>query len=52
MAALNPEFMIEFAIPYLGERHRAIQEARAQLRAGRYFESLYTIREALKDAIQ
>jgi hypothetical protein len=52
IAALNPEFMIEFAIPYLGERHRAIQAARAQLRTGQYFESLYTIREALKDAIQ
>ncbi len=48
MAALNPEVMIEFAIPYLGAEHAAIQEARNQLEAGEYFYGLTTIRDALR----
>ena len=48
MAAFNPEFMIEFATPYLGADNPAIQAAKQQLQEGNYFESLVTIREALK----
>jgi hypothetical protein len=48
MAAFNPVFMIEFATPYLGADNPAIQAAKQQLHAGNYFESLVTIREALK----
>jgi hypothetical protein len=48
MAAFNPEFMIEFATPYLGANNPAIQTAKLQLQEGNYLESLVTIREALK----
>jgi hypothetical protein len=48
MAAFNPAFMIEFATPYLGADNPAIQTAKQQLQEGNYFESLVTIREALK----
>lgn len=47
MAALNPEFMIEFAAPLLGMQHPAITEAQQQLAAGEYFNSLMTVRAAL-----
>ncbi len=49
MAALNPEYMIEFAIPYLGAGHPAIAEANQQLADGYYMKSLLTIRKALRD---
>jgi hypothetical protein len=48
MAAFNTEFMIEFATPYLGANNPTIQTAKLQLQEGNYFESLVTIREALK----
>jgi hypothetical protein len=52
MAALSPEYMIEFAKPYLGADHPAINEANRQLLEGRYMESLLTIREALSNAVK
>ena len=52
MAALNPEYMIEFAEPYLGSGHPAIVEANQQLSDGYYMKSLLTIREALSDVIE
>ena len=50
MAALNPEYMIEFATPIVGANHPALIQARAQLRDGRYLESLLTLRGALRQA--
>jgi hypothetical protein len=47
-AALNPEYMIEMAIPLIGSEHPAILEARRQLEVGEYFNSLMTIRDALR----
>jgi hypothetical protein len=52
MAALSPEYMIEFAEPYLGADHPAISEANQQLLEGRFMESLLTIREALSLVIE
>ena len=49
MAALNPEFMIEWATPILGAEHPSLAQARAQLQDGAFFDSLLTVREALKD---
>ena len=48
MAALNPEYLIEFATPIVGANHPALVQARAQLRDGRYLESLLTLRGALR----
>jgi hypothetical protein len=48
LAALNPEFMIEFAKPYLGNGHLSILSAQAQLENRDYIGSLITIRTALK----
>lgn len=47
MAALNPEFMVDFAIPYLGANHPALTQANQQLAEGKYFASLLTVRNAL-----
>jgi hypothetical protein len=51
MAALNPEYMIEFATPYLGAGHPAITEAKQQLAEGYYMKSLLTIRKALSSVV-
>ncbi len=48
MAALNPEFMIEFTKPILGAAHPAIMAAQVQLAQGNYLGSLLTIRDALR----
>lgn len=48
LAALNPEFMIEWATPILGAAHPALVDAKAQLSAGDYFTSLLTVRRALR----
>jgi hypothetical protein len=48
MAALNPEYMIEFATPLLGADHPSLVQAQALLESGKFFESLLTVREALK----
>jgi hypothetical protein len=49
MAALNPEYMIEFATPLLGADDPSLVQAQALLESGQFFESLLTIREALKN---
>jgi hypothetical protein len=48
MAALNPEYMIEFATPLLGADNQSLVQAQALLESGKFFESLLTVREALK----
>jgi hypothetical protein len=48
LAALNPEFMIEWATPILGSEHPALDEARQQLVESNFLASLITIREALR----
>jgi hypothetical protein len=48
MAALNPEFMIEFARPRLGAGHPALVEAQRLLDQERFLESLLAVREGLK----
>jgi hypothetical protein len=48
MAALNPEFMIEWAGPMLGARHPALVEAQRLLDEERFLESLLAVREGLK----
>jgi hypothetical protein len=50
MAALNPEYMIGFAAPRVGAGHSALRQARAQLKAGQFFEALVTVRGALAAA--
>ncbi|MCX6133203.1 MAG: GxGYxYP family putative glycoside hydrolase [Ignavibacteriales bacterium] len=47
VAALNPEYMIEFAKPILGSGHPAIADAQSKFSAGKYFESMMAIRIAL-----
>ena len=51
MAMLNPEYMIEFATPRLGENHPALVQAREHLRNGRFLDSLLAVRAALRDVI-
>jgi hypothetical protein len=48
MAALNPEFMIEWAEPILGSGHPALVDARVQLEDGEFLTSLLSVREALR----
>jgi hypothetical protein len=48
LAALNPEFMIEWATPILGVDNPALAQAQAQLQNGDFFNSLLTVREALR----
>lgn len=50
IAALNPEYMIEFATPILGAEDSSLTAAKQQLVAGEYFSSLLTVRQALKIA--
>jgi hypothetical protein len=52
LAALNPEFMIDWATPYLGAGHPAILEAQALLGEDRFLESLLAVREGLKELRQ
>jgi hypothetical protein len=47
VAALNPEYMVGFAAPRLGAGHPSLKQARAQLKAGQFFEALVTVRNAL-----
>ncbi|MFH0756324.1 MAG: T9SS type A sorting domain-containing protein [Bacteroidota bacterium] len=47
-AALNPEYMIELATPILGDGHAAIIQARQQLDAGEFLNSLSIVRNALR----
>jgi hypothetical protein len=49
MAALNPEYMIEFASPHLGTNHPALAYARQLLNRGQYLKSLLAVREALSN---
>ncbi len=51
LATLNPEFMIEFSKPYVGATDREIILAEAQLSAGDYFNSLITVRDALRNSL-
>ena len=50
MAALNPEYMLEFATPRLGADHPSLVQAREHLSQGRYFESLLAVRDGLRKA--
>jgi len=52
LAALNPEFMIEFATPRLGAGHPALAEAQQLLDEERFLESLLAVREGLKGTQQ
>lgn len=47
MAALNPEYMIDFATPFLGANNPALIQANQELAEGKYFTSLLTVRNAL-----
>lgn len=49
LAALNPEYMIDFAIAILGPGEPQIAQAKIQFSEGNYFSSLITIRNALKE---
>jgi len=48
MAALNPEYMIEFATGRLGTGHAALASARQLLNSGQYLDSLLAVRAALR----
>ncbi|MGA2490014.1 MAG: hypothetical protein ABSF99_07475 [Anaerolineales bacterium] len=48
MAALNPEYMIGWAAPMLGSNNPALAEAHTLLEEGKFLESLYAVREALR----
>jgi hypothetical protein len=48
VASLNPEYMIEFASSYLSPGDTLYQQAQSQLANGEYYESLISIRKALK----
>jgi len=48
MAALNPEYMIEWATPMLNPNEPALDEAQRLLDDGQFIQSLYTVREALR----
>jgi hypothetical protein len=47
MAALNPEFMMQWATPILGPGNPALALAQQQLAQGLFFDSLLTVRNAL-----
>jgi hypothetical protein len=51
LAALNPEFMIEWATPRLGAGHPALVEAQRLLDEQRFFESLIAVRVALRQSL-
>jgi hypothetical protein len=44
--------MIDFATPILGSAHPALVQARTQLLAGQFFESLISVRQALRSVAQ
>jgi len=48
IAALNPEFMIEWAAPILGSEHPALDEGRQRLAEGDQLTSLLIVRDALR----
>ena len=48
MAALNPEFLIEWATPMIGSDEPVLMKAQRLLDDGQFLQSLYTIREALR----
>ncbi len=52
MAALNPEYMLEFALPYLGAEHPALAQAQRQMQDGYYMKSLITVRKALQAVVE
>jgi hypothetical protein len=52
MASLNPEFMIEFAEPLVGSDHPLLIRAKEQFARGQYYESLISVRLALRDVDQ
>jgi hypothetical protein len=52
LAALNPEYMLEFATPMLGADHPALLKARDLMDNGNFLESLLTIRSALRDYLE
>lgn len=47
LAVLNPEFMINWATPILGEGHTELIQAQDQLDSGLFLQSLLTVRAAL-----
>jgi hypothetical protein len=49
-AALNPDYMIDLATPYLGAGDSSLIKAKTQLEKGKYFSSLMTVRSALKES--
>ena len=51
IAALNPEYMIQFAEPILGTSHPQVVAAKNLLSGGNIVESLLTIRGALADRL-
>ncbi|MCJ7739459.1 MAG: hypothetical protein MUQ10_19460 [Anaerolineae bacterium] len=51
MATLNPAYMIEWATPIRDSDHPALAEARALLQQDKFFESLSTVRTALRDQV-
>jgi hypothetical protein len=52
MAALNPEFMIEWAEQFFGESSEELHGARTLLDEGQYIESLIEVRDSLKNLPQ
>jgi hypothetical protein len=48
LASLNPEFMIDWATPILGQQSAALQSAQDLLGTGQYLESLMAVRGGLK----
>jgi hypothetical protein len=47
VASLNPEFLVEWAIPRLGSDHPAVVEAKALLLDRRFVDALVAIRAGL-----
>jgi len=52
VAALNPEYMIEFAAPILGSENPVIAQAGEYIDQGEYLEALLVIRSALSERIE
>lgn len=51
VAALNPQYMIDFAKPILGAEHSAMLDAEQELGVGNYYQSLMKIRAGLNSEI-
>ena len=49
LAALNPQFMIQWATPILGADNSGLVTAKAQLASGDFIDSLLTVRNALRN---